>query len=86
MNAKLLAGRVLAAVTLAGLCVTVQAAEIDGGRLAAAWSIPFAGMLLSIAILPLAMPDFWHHHFGKIAAAWSLALDRKSTRLNSSHG
>ncbi|MDY0742885.1 sodium:proton antiporter [Paucibacter sp. R3-3] len=37
-------------------------------------AIPFAGMLLSIAILPLAAPAFWHHHFGKIAAAWALAF------------
>ncbi|MBC7717505.1 MAG: sodium:proton antiporter, partial [Pseudorhodobacter sp.] len=27
-----------------------------------------------IAILPLALPQLWHHHFGKIAAAWALAL------------
>jgi Na+/H+ antiporter NhaD/arsenite permease-like protein len=40
-----------------------------------AWALPFAGMLLSIAILPLALPGVWHHHFGKISAAWSaLAL------------
>jgi hypothetical protein len=24
--------------------------------------------------LPLVGPHFWHHHFGKIAAAWSLAF------------
>jgi Na+/H+ antiporter NhaD/arsenite permease-like protein len=46
--------------------------EIDGARLAAAWGVPFAGMLLSIAVLPLAAPKLWHHHFGKIAAGWSL--------------
>ena len=46
--------------------------EIDGARLAAAWGVPFAGMLLSIAVLPLAAPTLWHHHFGKIAAGWSL--------------
>ena len=31
-------------------------------------------MLLSIAILPLATPRLWHRHYGKIAAAWSLAF------------
>jgi Na+/H+ antiporter NhaD/arsenite permease-like protein len=31
-------------------------------------------MLLSIAILPLAAPQLWHHHFGKIAAAWSVLV------------
>ena len=31
------------------------------------WSvIPFACMLLSIALMPLLAPDFWHHHFGKV--------------------
>ena len=50
----------------------VHAAEIDGAALSVAWSLPFAGMLLSIAVLPLAAPQLWHHHFGKIAAGWSL--------------
>ena len=31
------------------------------------WGIPFVGMLLSIALFPLAAPNFWHHNFGKIA-------------------
>jgi len=39
------------------------------------WScIPFAGMLLSIALFPLMAPDFWHHHFGKISAFWAATL------------
>jgi Na+/H+ antiporter NhaD/arsenite permease-like protein len=39
------------------------------------WScIPFAGILLSIALFPLILPDFWHHHFGKISAFWSASL------------
>ena len=38
------------------------------------WALPFAGLLLSIALLPLIGPSFWHHHFGKITAAWALAL------------
>jgi Na+/H+ antiporter NhaD/arsenite permease-like protein len=46
----------------------------DGARLTAWWSLPFAGMLLSIAILPLAAPSLWHHHYGKIAIAWALAF------------
>ncbi|WP_077035242.1 sodium:proton antiporter [Pelomonas sp. KK5] len=44
------------------------------GAFGAASAIPFAGMLLSIAIMPLAAPKFWHHHYGKIAAAWALAF------------
>jgi Na+/H+ antiporter NhaD/arsenite permease-like protein len=31
-------------------------------------------MLLSIALLPLILPSFWHHHFGKISAFWAAAL------------
>ena len=39
------------------------------------WScIPFAGMLLSIALFPLLAPDFWHHHFGKVSAFWAASL------------
>jgi Na+/H+ antiporter NhaD/arsenite permease-like protein len=50
------------------------AAEIDGRQLTAAWGVPFAGLLLSIALMPLLAPSFWHHHFGKVAAAWALAF------------
>jgi Na+/H+ antiporter NhaD/arsenite permease-like protein len=39
------------------------------------WSaIPFAGMLLSIALLPLLAPRFWHHHFAKVSAAWAVVF------------
>ncbi len=50
------------------------AAEINGSQLSAVWGIPFAGILLSIALLPLLTPGFWHHHFGKITAAWAAAF------------
>lgn len=36
--------------------------------------IPFACMLLSIALLPLIAGNFWHHHFGKISAFWAASL------------
>ena len=32
------------------------------------WGLPFAGLLLSIALGPLLMERVWHHHMGKIAA------------------
>ena len=39
------------------------------------WScLPFACILLSIALFPLILPDFWHHHFGKISAFWAATL------------
>ncbi len=62
---------VLGASLLTGLA---QAAELDGSQLSVAWGVPFAGILLSIALMPLLAPQFWHHHFGKVAAAWALAF------------
>ena len=50
------------------------AADLDGSRLSLVWAIPFAGILLSIALMPLLVPSFWHHHFGKVSAAWTLAF------------
>ncbi len=49
-----------------------MAADLDGSRLSAWWGLPFAGVLLSIALMPLLLPKVWHHHFGKIAAGWAL--------------
>ena len=46
------------------------AADLDGSTLSVVWAVPFAGILLSIALMPLLTPIFWHHHFGKVAAAW----------------
>ncbi|MDD2546702.1 MAG: sodium:proton antiporter [Burkholderiaceae bacterium] len=65
-----LAWAVLAAVqpTLA------QAASLDGAALSVLWGAPFAGLLLSIALLPLVAPGFWHPHFGKVTAFWALAF------------
>ncbi|MBN2284090.1 MAG: sodium:proton antiporter [Deltaproteobacteria bacterium] len=43
------------------------------GAVLPVWTvIPFAGILLSIALFPLAFPHFWHNHFGKISAFWAL--------------
>jgi Na+/H+ antiporter NhaD/arsenite permease-like protein len=45
------------------------------GEILPLWScIPFAGMLLSIALCPLLMPNFWHYHFGKVSAFWAAAI------------
>lgn len=49
-----------------------SAAELDGAAIASPYALPFAGLLLSIALGPLLFPKFWHHHYGKIAAGWSL--------------
>ncbi|MEO8751742.1 MAG: sodium:proton antiporter [Casimicrobiaceae bacterium] len=47
---------------------------MSGADLPLLWGLPFAGLLLSIAIVPLVNARFWHAHFGKVAAAWSVAL------------
>ncbi|RXZ45031.1 sodium:proton antiporter [Crenobacter cavernae] len=49
-----------------------MAADLDGATLSLAWVIPFAGILLSIALFPIFAPGFWHHHFGKITAVWTV--------------
>jgi len=59
---------------LLALVATPAAAAFDGASLPLLWGLPFAGLLLSIAIVPLVAPRFWHAHFGKVALAWSLAL------------
>jgi Na+/H+ antiporter NhaD/arsenite permease-like protein len=49
------------------------AAEL--GEVLPLWScLPFAGMLLSIALWPVLAPRFWHAHFGKVSIAWGAAL------------
>ena len=63
----------LAAFGAAMLPQPAYAAGLNGGELSFAWAIPFIGVLLCIAICPLAVPNFWHHHFGKVAVFWALA-------------
>ncbi len=63
-----------AALALGLLPALAQAAEFDGRALSVLWGVPFAGILLSIALVPLMAPMFWHHHFGKVSAGWSLAF------------
>ena len=36
------------------------------------WLIPFLGILLSIALIPLVNESFWHHHYGKVSAFWGI--------------
>ncbi len=63
-------------LTALALCLALTspafAAEgLDGSKMALLWAIPFAGMLLSIALGPLLFADIWHHHYGKISALWA---------------
>lgn len=52
----------------------IHAHGIEGAGLSLLWAVPFAGLLLSIAIFPLVNEEWWHHNFGKVSAAWALML------------
>ncbi|MCG8532852.1 MAG: sodium:proton antiporter [Desulfovibrionales bacterium] len=67
-----MAGLLLPALAFASSAA--GAPELDGASLSAMWVIPFACMLLSIAVFPLVAPHFWHHHFGKVALFWAAAF------------
>jgi Na+/H+ antiporter NhaD/arsenite permease-like protein len=47
---------------------------LDGASLSLLWCVPFVGILLSIAVLPLVAPHFWHRHYGKVSTFWVFAL------------
>ncbi|WP_201831819.1 sodium:proton antiporter [Microvirga zambiensis] len=69
--------RIVSVTLAAALTLLPQAAlaaEFDGASLGAAWALPFAGILLSIALFPLLAPHAWEHHQGKIAALWGLLV------------
>ncbi len=76
MNTAIFRTSTLSVAMVMGLGSDALAAEahFDARHLGLIWVAPFAGLLLSIAILPLAAPNVWHHHQGKIAAAWALAF------------
>ena len=56
------------------LAASADAPHVDGAVLGLIWALPFAGILLSIALFPLFAPHFWEHHFGKVSAFWALAF------------
>jgi len=59
----------LTAATLAPSAA--QAATLDGASLSWPWVLPFAGILLTIALGPLAFARVWHRHYGKFAFVWA---------------
>jgi Na+/H+ antiporter NhaD/arsenite permease-like protein len=55
-------------------CLATTSSTDLGSRLPL-WSvIPFAGILLSIALIPLAFPHFWHRHFPKVSFFWAIVF------------
>ena len=59
-------------VTLLSISFNSFAADFNGSELSLLWGIPFIGILLSIALLPLLLPRLWHYHYGKIIIFWTL--------------
>ncbi len=59
----------------AGHTLENQQKPVELGSVLPLWSVlPFAGILLSIALFPLLAPSFWHHHFPKVSAFWALVF------------
>lgn len=73
-NTKRILAQSLAALLACGASTAHASSGVDGARLSATWGLPFACMLLSIALFPMFAATFWHRHFGKISAAWALAF------------
>ena len=51
-----------------------DAHAFDPAQLSLIWGVPFAGLLLSIALVPMASNKWWHAHFGKVSVAWAVFL------------
>jgi len=59
----------------ADICLAYEIEDVaySVGKSLPIWTvIPFAGILLSIALCPLLTPRFWHQHYGKASAFWAL--------------
>ncbi len=70
MNRRIL--KVLAAGGIIGMLPITAHASLPASELSLLWAVPFAGILLSIALGPLCFAHFWHNHYGKVAIFWAL--------------
>jgi Na+/H+ antiporter NhaD/arsenite permease-like protein len=53
----------------------LDSSTADIGTLLPLWTtLPFTGILLSIALIPLLLPRFWHRHFPKVSALWAIVF------------
>ncbi len=66
-----LSSRYVLLPVLAGLLPALAGAASVSESLSLAWVVPFAGILLSIALFPMFAESVWHHHAGKVVAAWT---------------
>lgn len=70
--AALTAGAVVAVATLLpGIALAAEAHKLPGQTMSLWWTLPFAGLLLSIATGPLLFHHVWEHHYGKITFFWA---------------
>jgi Na+/H+ antiporter NhaD/arsenite permease-like protein len=71
-------GRIVLASLFASVMVMMTATPamareaLDGARLPWPLALPFAGILLSIALGPLAVKEWWHIHYAKAAGFWAI--------------
>jgi Na+/H+ antiporter NhaD/arsenite permease-like protein len=72
---RLLASAAFVAAALApDYACAATGPELGGGKLGLLWTLPFVGILASIAILPSFFPRFWHRGYGLVALFWALAF------------
>jgi len=62
----------LFSVTFAEKGAHSHSAHLSAEDFSLYWLIPFIGILLSIAVIPLVNASFWHHHYGKVSAFWGV--------------
>ena len=71
------------------LCLSMPeaavAAELDGRSLSIFWAIPFVGILLSIALMPLMAAHTWEHH-DRVVGASCLPANKCATVVLLEHG
>lgn len=72
---RILLGSLLVFIVSASAVFADEAAHEAVAEALPVWSIiPFVGMLLSIAIVPLIKPEWWERNMLKVAIAWSLVF------------
>jgi Na+/H+ antiporter NhaD/arsenite permease-like protein len=77
---RALASRLTAALRAAALAIAFgiavtpacAAEHLDGAAIRLDEALPFAGLLLSIALGPIFAKRLWHVHYGTAAAAWAV--------------
>lgn len=65
---------ILAAASGIASAQAAEAAPFRGAQLGVWWIIPFAGILASLAIFPLAAPHLWHRRYGLVSLFWALTF------------